>query len=359
MSDNRFNPSNADRKNPYENLAPRDPNPQPPQVTPGQPFPGAAGVPGVPAPGQPAPSYAGPSPMGPSSLSSLRTTGSASIPAGVAQFPPTGSTIQSSTVPSSLSSMRVAQPAPASATGAADATQVQNPWGSPPSYPPSSTPSYPPSNPPSYPSLGNTKADPWRVGTQTAEPTIPQVAYAPGTVGAQAGAGVPGPKVTIEAETPMYKKPWFVALLAGFFAFLAGFAVGEGSVREELDEAEAANSSLHREINDLEDQVWRLQNQGDGGGGLSDLPGFGSWFDFGNETLPDQFPGDGVYLVGYDVDAGTYETAGRDGCSWMRVSGGSADEDVTESPSGPAEVTIEPGDLAFVSTGCADWTRVD
>lgn len=437
MSDNRFNPSSADRKNPYENLAPRDPNQQSTQ--------GGLGLTGAASSGAPngagssMTSSAGLSPMAPSSLSSLRAT-SAGGAGGIAQFPATGSTIPSSTVPSSLFSMRTpggspgvsgtgmgtaggtiasngasaassvpgvpsASPvsgapgvssvpgvpsasfvagvpagavtpgvstAPVTASGTypnplgqipvqttvpvgkLGGTQVRNPWGTPPSYAPSSSPSHPPS----YPPTGHTQSGALGAagqGSASFGQGAAGVGPVPaGAVGATGVASARGPQV------PIYRRLWFVALVVGVFAFLTGFAVGESSVREELRAAEAENSSLQVEIDDLKEQVRRLQNQADGGGGSSDLDGLGSWFGFGGgSAFPDTFSGDGVFLVGYDIDPGTYETPGRDGCIWTRVPEDFYLEDVTEMSPDAMEVTIEPGDFAFVSTGCADWTRVD
>lgn len=174
-----------------------------------------------------------------------------------------------------------------------------------------------------------------------------------------AGFGATG-AASARGQVPIYKRLWFVGLVVGIFAFLTGFAVGESSVREELRSAEAENASLRGQVDDLREQVRRLEDQTDGVGGLSDLDGFGSWFGFGGgSAFPDTFSGDGVFLVGYDIDPGTYTTPGRAGCIWTRVSEDFDLEDVTEMSSDAMEVTIEPGDFAFVSTGCADWTRVD
>jgi hypothetical protein len=70
--------------------------------------------------------------------------------------------------------------------------------------------------------------------------------------------------------------------------------------------------------------------------------------------------GDGTFLVGEDVAAGTYRSSGSGTCSWSRLSGfgGSADE-VTASAVGvgPQEVVIRGSDEGFASSGCGGWTR--
>ncbi|WP_430333270.1 hypothetical protein [Rhodococcus sp. ACT016] len=74
---------------------------------------------------------------------------------------------------------------------------------------------------------------------------------------------------------------------------------------------------------------------------------------------------DGVYRVGFDVQPGTYTTAGAwpGGllpCAWARTKdlplGGMAT--IASGISfGPVTVTIEPGDDGFITTGCRGWSQ--
>ena len=74
---------------------------------------------------------------------------------------------------------------------------------------------------------------------------------------------------------------------------------------------------------------------------------------------------DGVYQVGFDVQPGTYTTAGAwPGdplpCTWARVKdlplGGIAT--IQQGMSyGPATVTIDPGDDGFITAGCRGWSQ--
>lgn len=78
----------------------------------------------------------------------------------------------------------------------------------------------------------------------------------------------------------------------------------------------------------------------------------------------------GVYLVGVDVQPGTYRTDGAaprryvDGyCMWSRhdsVGGGPFDGIIASDGSfdGQLIVTIEPGDKRFMTRGCQPWTRI-
>jgi hypothetical protein len=71
--------------------------------------------------------------------------------------------------------------------------------------------------------------------------------------------------------------------------------------------------------------------------------------------------GDGTYLVGEDVAAGTYRSTGTGTCSWSRLSGfGGTPDEVTASALGvgPQEVVLRVSDTGFASTGCGSWTRL-
>lgn len=72
--------------------------------------------------------------------------------------------------------------------------------------------------------------------------------------------------------------------------------------------------------------------------------------------------GNGVHIVGDDIEPGTYRTEGGSNCYWARLSGlsGSFDELIANGlPDGPGTVAIQSGDAGFESSGCADWNRVD
>jgi hypothetical protein len=71
--------------------------------------------------------------------------------------------------------------------------------------------------------------------------------------------------------------------------------------------------------------------------------------------------GDGMFLVGEDIAAGTYRSVGSGTCSWSRLSGfgGSADEVIASMVAvGPQEVGIRGSDKGFASAGCGGWTRL-
>ena len=73
--------------------------------------------------------------------------------------------------------------------------------------------------------------------------------------------------------------------------------------------------------------------------------------------------GDGVWIVGFDIEPGTYRTAPTEGCYLARMSGlsGSAD-DIIMSHDGTGHdhdhvILIDPTDAAFESSSCGTWHR--
>lgn len=76
--------------------------------------------------------------------------------------------------------------------------------------------------------------------------------------------------------------------------------------------------------------------------------------------------GDGTYVVGTDIAAGTYKTSGpADGgigmCTWERLrdtSGDAAAIITGDLVQGPSTVTISSSDGAFETQGCNTWTKV-
>jgi hypothetical protein len=81
---------------------------------------------------------------------------------------------------------------------------------------------------------------------------------------------------------------------------------------------------------------------------------------------PGEIGGEGVYGVGFDLQPGTYRTAGPspaafDNCYWERSRDTSGQQKAVIASgivSGPVTVTIKPTDGAFKSSGCEPWTKV-
>jgi outer membrane murein-binding lipoprotein Lpp len=73
-------------------------------------------------------------------------------------------------------------------------------------------------------------------------------------------------------------------------------------------------------------------------------------------------PGDGLYLVGEEVEPGTYRASHGADCYWERLSGASGDfGDLITNGLGAADatVTIQASDYAFSTQSCGSWTRLD
>ncbi len=73
--------------------------------------------------------------------------------------------------------------------------------------------------------------------------------------------------------------------------------------------------------------------------------------------------GDGEYLVGEDMKAGTYKTAGPGdefGCYWERAKDASGELDsitANNNLDGPGRVTVNHGEI-FKTNDCLDWSKV-
>ena len=72
--------------------------------------------------------------------------------------------------------------------------------------------------------------------------------------------------------------------------------------------------------------------------------------------------GDGAYIVGTDIEPGTYRSSGSSGCYYQRLSGFNNDLDsiiANANTDTPAVVTIEPTDKGFETKQCGEWTRIE
>lgn len=68
--------------------------------------------------------------------------------------------------------------------------------------------------------------------------------------------------------------------------------------------------------------------------------------------------GRGLYIVGTDIQAGTYRTAGGAGCYWARLSSLSTTSIIDNSASSsPQTVVIQPSDQAFQVLGNCTFSR--
>jgi hypothetical protein len=75
------------------------------------------------------------------------------------------------------------------------------------------------------------------------------------------------------------------------------------------------------------------------------------------------FAGEGEYLVGTDIEAGTYKIAGAEGSVayyWARLKDASGESDAIIANNileGPGRVTLSKGEY-FQTQRCSEWRRV-
>lgn len=76
---------------------------------------------------------------------------------------------------------------------------------------------------------------------------------------------------------------------------------------------------------------------------------------------PAAISADGVYLVGTEIEPGTYQSDGGEGCYWARlydVTGGVDSSADNGLGGGQQVVTIRAGDAAFETVDCGAWTKI-
>ncbi|MFF3604246.1 hypothetical protein [Streptomyces sp. NPDC002463] len=82
-----------------------------------------------------------------------------------------------------------------------------------------------------------------------------------------------------------------------------------------------------------------------------------------NTTPSVEIPGDGVFLVGKDIQPGTYRSDGKDNalCYWARLSdttGEVGDTIASGNTKGQAIVKIDASDKAFQTSDCKPWQKI-
>ena len=76
-----------------------------------------------------------------------------------------------------------------------------------------------------------------------------------------------------------------------------------------------------------------------------------------------RIPGDGTFLVGKDIQAGTYRSEGKNtyGCYWARLSDTTGEGSAiiaNGNAQSPAIVKVTAGDKAFQTTDCKPWKKI-
>ena len=78
------------------------------------------------------------------------------------------------------------------------------------------------------------------------------------------------------------------------------------------------------------------------------------------EVPPNDAIGDGIWRVGTDIHPGLYRTM-LDTCYWARLRNLTGRDDIiaNDNTDGPSYVEILATDVAFQSTRCGPWTKVE
>lgn len=183
-------------------------------------------------------------------------------------------------------------------------------------------------------------------------------------------------------EVPPQRKsrrwPWIVGLVVALLAGIGAGAVAQSesepevvvqteTVTEEveveveppdMDERRAGLDELQEELTTLEEE---LESEG------SDLEALREELDereseitaSETEIAENTIPGSGTFLVGDDIQPGTYFTD-SDRCYWARLSGftGQISDVISNGNTrGPAYVTILESDTAFETSRCTEWVK--
>lgn len=77
------------------------------------------------------------------------------------------------------------------------------------------------------------------------------------------------------------------------------------------------------------------------------------------EVKRSTIPGTGTFLVGPDVDPGTYRAAARSGCYWARLASLDTSDIIDNANAdGPVVVELLSSDKAFETNGCATFRKI-
>lgn len=187
----------------------------------------------------------------------------------------------------------------------------------------------------------------------------------------------------IPPPKPRSKRRWVVPLIVGIFALFLGVGIGSDGARVESLQAELEGTyteinSLEADLLDRDVEVSRLQGQvealetqlGELGEPIPEdsaaLEDAGSGKDADPQAEAQGQAttfGEGLQLVGADIQPGSYRAMNSSVfCYWERLSGLSGelgDIIANDIPSGAAVVSILETDVAFDSTGCGMWEKID
>jgi len=175
-------------------------------------------------------------------------------------------------------------------------------------------------------------------------------------------------------------------LIAGLGALILGIAIGvavgdpPGSV-DKLNTAEALLKSrankiqfLQSKVDDRDARASAMQAKiNDYQAGIADIEAQKSTLAQKEAELAERekavssaetriaantFPGEGIYIVGTDVQPGRYRSDGGSGCYWARMNANGDDIIDNDISDGPTVVTIQPTDGIIKVSRCGPFTKV-
>lgn len=173
------------------------------------------------------------------------------------------------------------------------------------------------------------------------------------------------PAPTDPKAEPKRKRRWVVPTVVGVLTFAAGAAIGgagEGTTPSATAEPEAVTETIAVEVPGeipadqlaaLDQRAAELdQREADVAAREAAVT------TTEQEIAAGTIPGDGIFLVGTDIQPGQYRTQ-EGSCYWARLSGTSGElDDIIANGNGAAVVTVAEGDAAFEVRSCGEWTAV-
>lgn len=212
------------------------------------------------------------------------------------------------------------------------------------------------------------KATPTREPTPTPEPT-PSPEATPTVEPTPTPEPTPMPEPTPTPEPTPIPPPAGPATTFGDGTHIVGTDIAAGTYRSSsssggcywerlsgfggsLDEVTANEFTTIRQLVTIKETDLGFSSQ-DCGTWTQDLSAI-----TGSPTAPF---GDGMYIVGVDIEPGTWRNDGSSGCYWARLSGFTHEvDDIIANQYADTQqiVTISPGDAGFESTGCGTWSKI-
>lgn len=131
---------------------------------------------------------------------------------------------------------------------------------------------------------------------------------------------------------------------------------------DELDDREKSLDARQGRLDDREEGLdERKANLDEREAGLDDRES--AVTEAEEEAAANTITGDGLYVIGDDIEPGTYRaTGGGDLCYWARLSGLSGElGDIIANDLGAAKTTVEiqASDTAFETRGCGEWMKTN